>query len=58
MAIQKYMVATRFSFCVLLVILLVAAVSFIEKKETQNDFVSELLGSASGLLDEHKVRLP
>lgn len=55
MGIQKYMVAIKFSFCVLLVLDLVAAVSFIEKKETQDDFVSGLLDSASGLLD---VRLP
>lgn len=58
MGIQKYMVAIKFSFCVLLVLDLVAAVSFIEKKETQDDFVSGLLDSASGLLDEHAVRLP
>lgn len=54
MGIQRYMVDIRFSFCVLLV-LVVAADSFIEK-ETQDGFVREVLDSASGLLDEHTVR--
>lgn len=57
MGIQKYMVAVKFSFCVLLIVLLVAAVSFIEKKETHDEFVSELLDSASGLLDEHTAKV-
>jgi len=51
------MAVIKFSFCVLLVLQLVAAVSSIEKKETQDGFVRELFDSASGLLDEHTVRL-
>ncbi|KAJ1441921.1 Formin, FH2 domain [Sesbania bispinosa] len=57
MGIQKYMVAVKFSFCVLLIVLLVAAVSFIEKKETHDEFVSELLDSPSGLFDEHTAKV-
>ncbi|TKY66697.1 Formin protein 5 [Spatholobus suberectus] len=53
MGIQKHMVSIKVSFGVLLVLLLVAAVSSTEKKETQDGFVSELLDPASGLLDEH-----
>lgn len=57
MGIERYMVVIKFSFCVLLVLQLVAAVSSIEKKETQDGLVRELFDSASGLLDEHTVRL-
>jgi hypothetical protein len=58
MGIQKYMVIIKFSFCVLLVLHLVAAVSVIEKKEIQDGFVRELFDSVSGLVDEHTVMLP
>lgn len=51
------MVVIKFSFCVFLVFHLVAAVSFIVKKETPDGFVRELFDSASGLFDEHTVRL-
>ena len=57
MGIQRYKVAAKASFCVLLVLLLVAAVSFIEKKEAQEGFVRELLDPASELLDDDTVRL-
>jgi len=40
-----------------LVLLLVSAVSPLEKKETEDDFVRELLDPASGLFNEHTVRL-
>ncbi|KAG4390309.1 hypothetical protein JHK82_016579 [Glycine max] len=53
MGIQKHMVNIKVTFGVLSVLLLVAAVSSIEKKEAENDFVRELLDPASGLLDEH-----
>lgn len=57
MGIEKYMVVIKFSFCVLLVLQLVAAVSSIEKKETQDGLVRELFDSASGLLDEHTAKV-
>ncbi|KAK2434593.1 formin protein [Trifolium repens] len=57
MGIQKYMVIIKFSFCVLLVLHLVAAVSVIEKKEIQDGFVRDLFHSASGLLDEHTAKV-
>lgn len=57
MGIERYMVVIKFSFCVLLVLQLVAAVSSIEKKETQDGFVRQLFDSASGLLDEHTAKV-
>lgn len=51
------MVVIKFSFCVFLVFHLVAAVSFIVKKETPDGFVRELFDSASGLFDKPTVRL-
>ncbi|KAG4986095.1 Formin-like protein 5 [Glycine max] len=53
MGIKKYMVNIKVRFAVLLVLLLVAAVSPSEKKQTEDDLVRELLDPASGLLDEH-----
>lgn len=58
MGIKKYMVNIKVRFAVLLVLLLVAAVSPSEKKQTEDDLVRELLDPASGLLDEHTVRVP
>nr|KYP53459.1 Formin-like protein 5 [Cajanus cajan] len=57
MGVHKHMVNTKISFGVLLVLLLVAAVSSIEKRETEDDFVSELLDPASELLDEHTAKV-
>ncbi|CAJ2650446.1 unnamed protein product [Trifolium pratense] len=58
MGIQKYMVVLKFSFCVLLVLHLVAAVSVTEKKEIQEDgFIRDLFDSASELLDEHTAKV-
>lgn len=51
------MVVINFSFCFLLVFHLVAAASFVVKKETPDGFVRELFDSASGLFNEHTVRL-
>lgn len=58
MGIKKHMVNVKASLGVLVVLLLVAAVSPLEKKETEDDFVRKLLDPASGLFDEHTVRLP
>lgn len=57
MGIQKPKVAIKAWFCILLVLLLVAEASFVEKKTKQEDFVSKLLDPASGLFDEHTVCL-
>ncbi|CAI8617554.1 unnamed protein product [Vicia faba] len=58
MGIQKYMVVIKFSFCVLLVFHLVAAVSFVVKKDTQDGFDRELFDSVSGLFDdEHTAKV-
>ncbi|KAK7342567.1 hypothetical protein VNO80_25522 [Phaseolus coccineus] len=54
MGIQKHMVNK--SLGVFLVLLLVSAVSPLEKKETEDDFVRELLDPASGLFDEHTAK--
>ncbi|RDX91187.1 Formin-like protein 5, partial [Mucuna pruriens] len=56
MGIQKHMVNIKVRFGVLLVLLLVAAVSPLEKKETDG-FFSKLLDPASGLLDEHTAKV-
>ncbi|XP_058730536.1 formin-like protein 5 [Vicia villosa] len=57
MGILNYMVVINFSFCVLLVFYLVAAGSFVVKKETPDGFVRELFDSASGLFDEHTAKV-
>ncbi|KAG2396996.1 hypothetical protein LR48_Vigan08g075600 [Vigna angularis] len=57
MGIQKHMVNVKASLGVLVVLLLVAAVSPLEKKETEDDFVRKLLDPASGLFDEHTEKV-
>ncbi|KAK7312904.1 hypothetical protein VNO77_37143 [Canavalia gladiata] len=57
MGIQKHMVTIKIRFCVLLVLLLGAAVSSVEKKETQDGFVSQLLDPASRLIDKHTAKV-
>lgn len=44
------------SFCIVLVLNLVAAISIEEKKEAQEEFLSQLFDPTSGLLDEDTVR--
>ncbi|QCD86523.1 diaphanous 2 [Vigna unguiculata] len=51
------MVNVKASLGVLLVLLLVAAVSPLEKKETEDDFVRKLLDPAYGLFDEHTAKV-
>ncbi|KAL2327959.1 hypothetical protein Fmac_021386 [Flemingia macrophylla] len=57
MGVHKHMVNVKVTFGALLVLLFVAAVGSIEKKEAGDDFVSELLDPASGLLDEHTAKV-
>lgn len=54
---KKHMVNIKVSFGFLLVLLLVAAVGSIEKTETEDSFVNELLDPASGLSAEHTAKV-
>jgi hypothetical protein len=56
--IQQYMDVIKSTFCLVLVLNIVAVISIEEKKETTDEeFISKLFDPASGLLDEDTVRL-
>lgn len=59
MVIQQYMGVIKSTFCIVLVLNIVAAVVTINvgKKETEDEFITQLFDPASGLLDEDTVRL-
>ncbi|KAK7272459.1 hypothetical protein RJT34_29066 [Clitoria ternatea] len=52
MAIQQYMGIIKAIFCIVLVLNIVAAVNIEENKETQEEFLGQLLDPGSGMLDE------
>ncbi|KAE9586297.1 hypothetical protein Lal_00000934 [Lupinus albus] len=58
MAIQQYTcVILRASFCIVFVLNLVAATSFEEKKEAQEEFIGQLFDPASGMLNDDTAKV-
>lgn len=57
MYIQQYMGVIKATFCIVLVLNFVAAVSIKEKKETQEENLSQLFDPASDLVEDDTVRL-